>query len=181
MPVDPVWYPLCPILPPIHFPTFQCCALLKLAVCTVSLSICITCSALPKLMVSKLCGLSVCAPGCCASFFFFSPSCPTAPIPISLLKLVKEDSLPSLLRLVTAAQCCVQLPMFPLALGSLSCETPSKRKRGRRGGYTHNLPTTRPTAVAVLPTPLFQCIQKGHMIRVAHDNMHLATSYFVFT
>ena len=70
MPMALVWYALRPISPPIHFSTFQCCALPKLAVCAVSLSICITCSASPKLMVLKLCGLSVCAPGCCAPFSF---------------------------------------------------------------------------------------------------------------
>src|SRR6266702_7400077 len=65
-----VWYALRPILPPIRLFTFQCCALLKLAVCAVSLSICIMGSALSKLMVLILCGLSVCAPGCFTPYSF---------------------------------------------------------------------------------------------------------------
>src|SRR6266702_4802344 len=49
---------------PIPIPTLQCCALPKLAVCAVSLSMCITCSASLQLMVLILCSLSVYAPGC---------------------------------------------------------------------------------------------------------------------
>ncbi len=54
---------------PIPIPTLQCCALPKLAVYAVSLSMCITCSASLKLMVLILCSLSVYAPGC-APFSF---------------------------------------------------------------------------------------------------------------
>ncbi len=54
---------------PIH--SLQCYALPKLTVCAVSLSMCITCSASPKLMVLILCSLSGCAPGC-APFSSFS-------------------------------------------------------------------------------------------------------------
>ncbi len=58
---------------PIPIPTFRCCALPKLAVCAVSLSICITCGASPKLIVLILCGLSMCAPGY-TPFYFISIS-----------------------------------------------------------------------------------------------------------
>src|SRR6266702_232969 len=57
---------------PIPIPTLQCCALPKLAVCAVSLSMCITCRASLKLMVLILCSLSRCASGCAPFPFLLS-------------------------------------------------------------------------------------------------------------
>src|SRR6266702_2292898 len=71
---------------PIPIRSIQCYALPKLAVCAVSLSMCITCSASPKLMVLILCSLSGCAPGCApfSSFSLLHSPHVTLPLNVSL-------------------------------------------------------------------------------------------------